>query len=274
MPRKIDLHARCRVPVDGAAFSLATIDPDGPGQLDRKAIEAQTAADLERIDELQEIFYADARHALLIVLQAMDTGGKDSTVRKVFGTIDPLGIKATSFKKPTSEELAHDFLWRVHHAVPAKGQIGIFNRSHYEDVLVTRVHGIVDAHTCARRYRQINDFERHLSENGTTVLKFFLHISKDEQKQRLEDRLKDPTKHWKFNPGDLDERARWNDYQAAYQDALRACSTKHAPWHVIPANRKWIRNHLVARVVRQALENLDLRYPPAHPDMAKTTVAD
>ncbi len=273
-PRMPDpLSTRYRVGTD-AKLTLADIDPDGPSKVDRPAIERATVGDLKRIDELQEVFYADGRHAILVVLQAMDTGGKDSTVRKVFGDIDPLGIKATSFKRPTPDELAHDFLWRAHRAVPAKGEIGIFNRSHYEDVLVTRVHGLVDAETCARRYRQINDFEHHLGENGTVVLKFFLHISKDEQRDRLRDRIEDPTKHWKFNPGDLDERARWDDYQSAYEAALRACSTANAPWYVVPANRKWVRNHIVAQVVRQTLEKLGLRYPPAMPGIAKLSIPD
>lgn len=259
-----DLIERTRVPEDGRGFALAEIDPGAKtGLPDRAAAEVQTMADIARIDELQDVLYAQSKHALLIVLQGTDTSGKDGTIRKVFGPIDPLGLRITGFKAPTPQELAHDFLWRIHQAVPGKGEIGIFNRSHYEDVLVVRVHGLAPKEVIERRYHQINAFEQHLAENGVTLLKFLLHISKDEQKARLEARLADPTKQWKFNPGDLKERALWDDYQAAYQLALTRCSKPHAPWYVIPADRKWYRNALIARIIRHHLERLDLRYPPA-----------
>ncbi len=279
---KAALVERCRVPfapvpgrkaaAGGSRFRLSACPHGEPGLISKKRGQEELERELARIDELQEVFYADGRHALLVVLQAMDTGGKDGTVRKVFGTIDPLGIVATSFKKPTGQELAHDYLWRVHHAVPAKGMIGIFNRSHYEDVLIVRVHGWAAPDAIERRYGQINDFERHLTENGVTILKLFLHISKDEQRRRLQSRIDEPSKHWKFNLGDLDERKRWDDYQAAYEIALRRCSTPWAPWYVIPAEDKWYRNLLVAQLVRRTLERLDPRYPAAAPGLKKLVI--
>ena len=214
-----------------------------------------------RIDELQDALYAEGKRALLIVLQGRDTSGKDGTIRKVFGPLDPLGIVITSFKVPTPIELAHDFLWRIHQAVPPKGTIGVFNRSHYEDVLVVRVHGLAPEPVWRARYDQINQFERILTENGVTVLKFFLHISRDEQRERLRARLEDPTKYWKFSPGDLKERGRWDDYTAAYEEALARTSTATAPWYVVPADKKYVRDLLVAQVVVEALERMDLKYP-------------
>ncbi len=214
-----------------------------------------------RLETLQELLYAESRHKLLIVLQAMDTAGKDSTIRHVFQGVDPLGVRVTSFKAPTPRELSRDFLWRVHQHVPGAGEIGIFNRSHYEDVLITRVNGWIDAAECKRRYRQINDFERMLAETGTTILKFYLHISKDEQKKRLEERRDTPHKQWKFQPGDLAVRAQWNDYMAVYEAALSATSTAHAPWHVIPANSKLARNLMISCLLIEALEGLKMRYP-------------
>ncbi len=214
-----------------------------------------------RLETLQELLYADGRHKLLVVLQAMDTGGKDSTIRHVFQGVDPLGVRVANFKAPTPHERARDYLWRVHHHVPGAGEIAIFNRSHYEDVLITRVNGWIDAAECKRRYRQINEFERMLVETGTTLLKFYLHISKDEQKKRLEERRDNPQKQWKFQPGDLAVRARWADYMAAYEAALSATSTAHAPWHVIPANSKLARNLMISRLLIEALEGLKMRYP-------------
>jgi PPK2 family polyphosphate:nucleotide phosphotransferase len=253
---------RYRVPADWKG-NLADIDPR-----DREAIpfprqeaEADTAADIAEIDRMQEILYAQGRHALLVVVQGPDTSGKDGTVRHVFGPVNPVGAVATSFKKPTQHELAHDFLWRIHKAVPSAGMIGIFNRSHYEDVLVPRVHALVPAERIEARYGQINAFERHLAENDVSILKFYLHISKKEQKARLEARLEDPTKRWKFSPDDLAERKHWDDYISAYQIALGRCSTQWAPWFVVPADRKWYRNAVVACVVRSTLEGLDLTYP-------------
>jgi PPK2 family polyphosphate:nucleotide phosphotransferase len=207
-----------------------------------------------------------------VILQGLDTSGKDGTIRRVFGPINPVGAIATSFKKPTPHELAHDFLWRIHKAVPAAGMIGIFNRSHYEDVLVHRVHGLVPPDTIEARYRQINAFEHHLTENDVILLKFLLHISKKEQKARLEARLQDPTKRWKFNPDDLAERRHWGDYLSAYEVALRRCSTQWAPWFVVPADHKWYRNAVVARIVRVSLEALDLTYPPEMPGLDKVRI--
>ena len=214
-----------------------------------------------KLAELQNVLYAEQKHKVLVVLQAMDTGGKDGAIRKVFSGVNPQGVRVASFKAPTPEELSHDYLWRIHEEVPAKGEIVVFNRSHYEDVLITRVHGWIDDKTALRRFHQINEFERTLAEEGTTILKFFLHISKDEQKERLEARLADPTKRWKFNVGDLDERKRWDDYQTVYQDAMRATSTKNAPWFVVPANRKWVRDITISSVLVHALESLNMKYP-------------
>ncbi|MEM9442078.1 MAG: polyphosphate kinase 2 family protein [Pseudomonadota bacterium] len=228
---------------------------------DRDEAEANATADILAIAELQNRLYAEGKQALLIVLQATDTGGKDSTIRKVLGPINPQGVEVTSFKAPSSVELAHDYLWRIHQAVPAKGMIGVFNRSHYEDVLIVRVHDLAPRDKVEQRYDQINEFERHLAENDVTILKFFLHISKDEQKERLQARLDDPSKHWKFNPNDLKERERWDEYEEAFELALSRCSTKHAPWFVIPADRKWYRNAVIARIIRRTLEAMDPQYP-------------
>ncbi|MDT3705815.1 MAG: polyphosphate kinase 2 family protein [Thiobacillus sp.] len=218
-----------------------------------------------RLEALQELLYAEGKHKLLVVLQAMDTAGKDSTIRHVFQGVDPLGVKVASFKAPTPYELARDYLWRVHHHVPGAGEIAIFNRSHYEDVLVTRVSRWIDKDECRRRYHQINDFERMLAETGTTIIKFYLHISKDEQKKRLEERRDTPEKQWKFQPGDLSVRAQWDDYMEAYEDAMSATSTKHAPWHVIPANSKLARNLMVSTLLIEALEGMKMRYPDPAP---------
>jgi PPK2 family polyphosphate:nucleotide phosphotransferase len=221
----------------------------------------------KRLEDLQELFYADGRHRLLVVLQATDTGGKDGTIRAVFEGVNPLGVKVASFKKPTEIELAHDFLWRVHAQVPGDGEVVIFNRSHYEDVLVVRVHELVPETTWRRRFEHIRDFEQVLVDEGTTIRKFFLHISKDEQRQRLQDRIDDPSKHWKFSMGDLDERKRWDHYQQAYEEAISTTSTASAPWYVIPADRKWYRNIVIAQILIETFESLDLKYPPAEADL-------
>jgi PPK2 family polyphosphate:nucleotide phosphotransferase len=225
-----------------------------------------------RLETLQELLYAEGRHKLLIVLQAMDTAGKDSTIRHVFQGVDPLGVRVAGFKAPTPYELARDYLWRVHHHVPGAGEIAIFNRSHYEDVLITRVNGWIDAAECKRRYRQINDFERLLAETGTTILKFYLHISKDEQKKRLEERRDTPEKQWKFQPGDLAVREQWDAYMEAYEAALSATSTEHAPWHVIPANSKLARNLMISRLLIEALEGMKMRYPDPVEGVADTRI--
>ena len=269
---RIDIE-RFRVPPGGKRFRLKDIDPGiKDGLPDRERAEVDMAADVARIDVLQEIMYAQGKHALLCVFQAVDCGGKDGTVRKVFGAVDPMGLVATSFKTPSAVELAHDYLWRVHKAVPPRGYLGIFNRSHYEDVLIVRVHGLAPAAAIEQRYGQINAFEKHLSENGVTILKFYLHISKDEQKKRLQERIDDPKKRWKFNPADLEERAWWDDYMEAYEIALRRCSTPWAPWYVIPADRNWYRNAIVARILRQTLDGLGLKYPKPAFDFCKIVV--
>jgi PPK2 family polyphosphate:nucleotide phosphotransferase len=228
--------------------------------LDRKMDKLRT-----RLDELQNALYAESKRSLLVVLQARDAGGKDGTIRRVFSSVNPQGCSVTAFKAPSDLELAHDFLWRVHTAVPARGMIGIFNRSHYEDVLVVRVHKLVPRKVWKARYDQINDFERILTENGVTILKFFLHISQEEQRVRLRDRLTDSTKNWKFQPADLDERELWDEYTRAYVDALRKCSTKYAPWFLVPADRKHARDYLVLEKIVSTLEEMDLIYPKADP---------
>ena len=233
------------------------------------AVMAQLNAQLV---ELQNVLYAEHKHKVLVVLQAMDTGGKDGCIRKVFSGINPQGVHIASFKVPTALELDHDYLWRVHQRVPGKGEMVVFNRSHYEDVLITRVHGWIDDRTAKRRFRQINDFEAMLVEEGTIVLKFFLHISKDEQKQRLQDRLDDESRTWKFNLGDLAEREKWNDYQSAYQDALNATSSQHAPWYIVPADRKWVRDVYVASVLVNALNQLGMQYPDPPAGLDKVVI--
>jgi PPK2 family polyphosphate:nucleotide phosphotransferase len=215
-----------------------------------------------RLTELQDRLYAERKHGLLVVLQGMDTAGKDGTIRHVFSEVNPLGVRAASFKVPTEEELSHDFLWRVHCRVPGKGEIVIFNRSHYEDVLVVRVHKLITQTECKRRYEHINRFERLLAETGTVVVKFYLHISKDEQKRRLQERLDDPNKQWKFNMGDLAERKLWRDYVGAYANALEATSTDWAPWYVVPANSKLNRNLLISSILSDTLAGLKMKYPP------------
>ncbi len=226
----------------------------------------------EKIAEFQNILYGQKKHKLLIILQGMDTSGKDGTVRGVFGQINPLGARTAAFKAPSAVELDHDYLWRVHQEVPARGEVVIFNRSHYEDVLITRVHEWITAAECQRRFVQIRDFERMLSETGTVILKFFLHISKETQKQRLEERLADPEKHWKFDPRDLVERQSWERYQDAYADAIMATDADHAPWYVIPADSKTQRNLAIAHIVIEKLESMKLSFPPGNPDYSKIKV--
>ena len=256
----------------GCKLSLKQHDPDDTGDY-KKSDDGKASAKAEMdkcsatITQLQERLYANSDRALLIILQGMDTSGKDGTIRSVMSGVNPQGCKVVSFKAPSSQELAHDFLWRVHREVPAKGQIGVFNRSHYEDVLITRVHGWVSAKVVQRRFEQINEFEELLMENGTTILKFFLHISKDEQKERLEARIRDPEKRWKFNEGDLEERKLWNHYMDAFEDMMAATSTAHAPWYIVPANRKWYRNLVVASYVAEAMEDMELKTPPAPPEV-------
>lgn len=230
-------------------------------------LQAKLDKQLEKLGELQQVFYADGHHALLVVVQGRDAAGKDGVVGTVFSACNPEGVEVTSFKAPNSLELEHDYLWRIHSAVPRRGMMGIFNRSHYEDVLVVRVHNIAPKEVWSQRYQQINDFERILAESGTVILKFFLHVSRDEQKQRLIDRINDPTKNWKFNAGDLDERKLWDQYTEAYRDALRKCSTPWAPWYVVPADKNKARNYLVAKRIVAALEDLHLEYPKPKTDL-------
>ena len=238
--------------------------PDYTGKYqDKDEAKAELEKNIARLAELQEVLYAEGKHALLIILQAMDAAGKDGTIRQVMSGINPQGCHVTSFKAPTAEELSHDFLWRIHQHVPPKGLIGVFNRSHYEDVLIVRVHNLVPEAVWKKRYEHINSFEKLLADSGVTILKFFLHISKEEQKERLEKRLEDKTKNWKFNPGDLKERALWDEYIQAYEDAINKCNTPWAPWHIIPANKKWYRSLVISERLVEALEGLDMKYPPA-----------
>ncbi|MBC3916542.1 polyphosphate kinase 2 family protein [Undibacterium sp. CY18W] len=238
-----------------------------------KAADKQATLKLaEEISDLQNLLYAEHDRKLLIILQGMDTAGKDGTVKGVFGQINPLGARTVAFKAPGTDDKNHDYLWRVHREVPGKGEITIFNRSHYEDVLITRVHDWIDVNECKRRYAQICDFERMLAETGTVILKFFLHISKTEQKARLEERLADPDKHWKFDPQDLAERKYWDAYQQAYENALLATDADHAPWYAIPADSKTQRNLVIASIVQEKMQGMKLKYPPGNPEFAKLKV--
>jgi PPK2 family polyphosphate:nucleotide phosphotransferase len=230
----------------------------------------KSAKIVEKLDALQELLFAEHKHKVLIVLQGMDTSGKDGTIEHVMGGFDASGTRVVSFKKPTSAELDHDYLWRVHKETPGNGEIVVFNRSHYEDVLVVRVHELVPEKTWKKRYDQINDFERMLAENGTLILKFFLNISRKEQKERLQARIEDPTKQWKFQHGDLEERKLWPKYQRAYEDVLSKTSTPWAPWFVVPANAKWYRNYVIGSIIADALESLDMKYPA--PDLTNVVV--
>jgi PPK2 family polyphosphate:nucleotide phosphotransferase len=241
-------------------------DPDDTSGFERGEAEAhrESAALDKSLDQLQERLYAEHKHKVLVVLQAMDTGGKDGTIRRIFDGVDPSGVRVAHFGLPTPEELDHDFLWRVHQRVPGKGEIVIFNRSHYEGVLVERVHGIVPKEVWRARYRQINDFERLLAEDGTTILKFYLHISAEEQEKRIQERLKDPSKQWKYSPEDLHERKFWDKYMKAYEQAVEETSTSWAPWYVVPANHKWFRDIVVASVIVKAMRGLDMKYPHRH----------
>ena len=247
----------------GEKLNLSKLDPADTGKFkDKDDAAAAVAKNLDHLSHLQGVLYAEAKRSVLIVIQALDTGGKDGAIKHVFGGVNPQGCTVTSFKQPTHVEAAHDYLWRVHAAAPARGLIGIFNRSQYEDVLVVRVHDLVPKSVWSERYDQINHFERMLADNGTTIVKFFLHISKDEQKRRLQSRLDDPKKHWKFSADDLKERAHWDDYQAAYEDALRKCSTKAAPWYVVPSDHKWFRNWVLSDTIVRTMRKMDLKYPP------------
>ncbi|WP_299428523.1 AMP/ADP-polyphosphate phosphotransferase [uncultured Meiothermus sp.] len=246
-----------------SGFRLEHFDPE-----DTSAFNGDKEAGLlaikernKRLEHLQELLYAEGKHKILVVLQAMDAGGKDGTIRVVFDGVNPSGVRVASFGVPTEHELARDYLWRIHQQVPRKGEMVIFNRSHYEDVLVVRVKNLVPEAVWKKRYHHICEFERVLAEEGTTILKFFLHISKDEQRIRLQERLDNPEKRWKFRKGDLDDRELWDDYQRAFEDAIRETSTEYAPWYVIPANKNWYRNWVVASILVEALEGLQMSYP-------------
>jgi PPK2 family polyphosphate:nucleotide phosphotransferase len=262
-----------RVP-PGGHFRLADVDPDTARHLRhrRGLIEAEQAETLTELRYLHERLWAQQQQALLIVLLAIDTGGKDSTVDRIFSGINPQGCRVVSFGVPSTEERAHDYLWRVHYRVPRRGMIGIFNRSHYEDVTVVRVNGAIDGPECERRYQHIRAFERMLHETGTYVLKFHLRISKDEQARRLRDRLEDPAKHWKFDPQDLIERERWDEHHAAFEDAINATATMESPWYVVPANSKWFRDAVVTRVIVERLRQMDPHFPPPVEDLEQYTV--
>jgi PPK2 family polyphosphate:nucleotide phosphotransferase len=258
----------------GTTVSLAEIDPGAtPGFDGDKAAGRDRLKELrEELSDFQRRFWAEKRRAMLIVLQALDAGGKDGAIRKVFTAFNPQGTVVTGFGVPTEEEMSHDYLWRIHAHAPAKGRIGIFNRSHYEDVLVVRVRELVPAETWQARYDQINAFEHELAASGTVILKFFLHVSRDEQRQRFEKRLENPDKRWKFSLGDLEVRKRWDDYQAAYDEALTRCSTDEAPWFVVPADHKWYRDLALAAVVTETGRRLDPRYPPPNEDLSVVSI--
>ncbi|MDA4121870.1 MAG: polyphosphate kinase 2 family protein [Thaumarchaeota archaeon] len=247
----------------GAKVRLDDVDPADTSQFDGSKSDGLEGvrALIKRLDPLQELLYAEHKHSVLVVLQAMDTGGKDGTIRRVFEGVNPQGVKVTRFGVPTPEESGHDFLWRVHSHAPEKGEMAIFNRSHYESVLVERVHGLVPKEVWRPRYGEINDFERELTEEGTTIVKFYLHISKKEQVKRLQDRLDDPTKHWKFSMFDVRERKFWDQYMKAYEDALERTSTPWAPWYVVPSNHPWFRDLVISTILVKMLEDLKMHYP-------------
>jgi PPK2 family polyphosphate:nucleotide phosphotransferase len=242
------------------------------GEWDKESAEAQIAENTAVSSDLAYRLYAENRRAVLVVLQGMDTSGKDGTIRTVMTGVNPQSFQIATFKQPSPEELDHDFLWRIHKAIPRRGEIGIFNRSHYEDVLIVRVHKLITEEQWRGRYHIINEFEKLLAEGGMTFVKCFLHISKDEQRERLQKRLDNPNKRWKFSKGDLAERKLWDDYQRAYEDALTNCNTKHAPWHIIPSDRKWYRNLVVSQILRETLESLDPQFPSAEPGLENIIV--
>lgn len=254
--------------------SLKALDPEAKPFSGGDKVADKAAVDrlADEIDRLQNLFHPDGRFKMLVVLQGTDTAGKDGTVRGVFGRTSPLGVRTVGWKAPTEIERAHDHLWRIHQAMPGNGEIVVFNRSHYEDVLVPVVNGWIDKAQTRQRYAQLNDFERLLAETGTVILKFMLHIGFDEQRQRLQDRIDDPEKHWKFSMGDLEVRKQWPQYQKAYEDLLEATSTPWAPWTIVPANSKTHRNLMIATLVRDTLKALDLRFPPEDPALKKLRV--
>lgn len=268
----MQLRDKLRV-ASGKKVKLAAIDPAAtPGARNKQGVQAELAKNIEKLRDLQYRLYAENRRSVLIVLQGMDSGGKDGTIRHVMTGLNPQGCSVTPFKVPSSEEADHDFLWRIHKAVPAKGDFGIFNRSHYEDVLVVRVHELVPESVWSKRYEQINAFEKLLTDNQVVIVKFFLHISKEEQLVRLKARIDDPTKHWKISSSDFSERKYWDLYQAAYEDVLSKCSTRNAPWYIVPADKKWYRNYAVSQVLVETLQGIDMRFPKPSIDIRKIRV--
>ena len=258
----------------GTKINLSEWDPDeiSAWSKGKKEAKEEFLEINKELETLQELLYAEQKHKFLIVLQAMDTGGKDGVIRAVFNGVNPAGVKVASFKVPTEKELSHDYLWRIHEHTPGKGEMVIFNRSHYEDVLVVRVHNLVSKNVWAKRYDHIKNFEKLLADEGTTILKFFLYISKEEQKERLQERLDIPEKRWKFSSGDLKERLLWDDYIKAYEDVLSKTSTKHAPWYIIPANRNWYRNWLIGSILVDTLKSLNMKYPEPEGDLSNIKI--
>ena len=256
----------------GTKVRLSKIDPsDTHGFTDKDKAAEKLQKNLDRLSVLQYLLYAESKRSLLVVLQGIDAGGKDGTIRRVMTGFNPQGVRVTSFKVPAGEEKQHDYLWRVHHALPGWGEIGIFNRSHYEDVLIVRVHNFVPKQVWSKRYDHINNFEQMLADCGVQIVKFFLYIDKDEQKKRFEERLHDPTKNWKFNPGDVEERKFWDSYTAAFEEAISRSAKPHAPWYIIPANKKWFRNLAVSEILLDTLEAMNLQYPKPTADLSKIT---
>lgn len=252
----------------GKRVRLAEFDPSETHRLTKAGAEPRLAKNLERLEELQYLMHAERRRSLLVVLQGIDASGKDGTIRNVMTAFNPQGCRVTSFKAPTPEELAHDFLWRVHAVTPGKGEVAVFNRSHYEDVLVVRVLELAPKSVWERRYEQINRFEEHLAAHDVVIVKIFLHISKDEQRERLQKRLDDPAKHWKVSLGDLEQRKKWDDYMRAYEDALSQCSSSHAPWYIVPADKKWFRNLAVSDILVDTLDALKMKFPKTGEDLS------
>ncbi len=254
----------------GKKFKLENFKTDDTGDFkDRQDAEYESQKNLAKLHDLQEVLYAQSQHAILIVLQAMDAGGKDGTIEHIFSGMNPQGCNVTSFKVPTPEEKSHDFLWRIHQHAPAKGMFGIFNRSHYESLLVERVRGYAPKEVWKNRYDHVNNFEKMLADEGTTIVKFYLCVSKKEQAERLQSRLDDPKKNWKFNPGDLEERKYWDDYMDAFDDVLEKCSTPHAPWYVIPSDKKWYRNYVISDILLKTVSGLDLHFPKPLVDVSQ-----
>ncbi len=252
---------------EGNTVRLDKIDAGFKNKYDQTSAQVEIERYTKRLRELQYLLYAEGKRSLLIILQAMDAGGKDGTINHVFSSMNPQGARVYGFKVPSAEEASHDFLWRIHQAAPQRGQVAIFNRSHYEDVLVSRVHDLVPRKVWKKRFELINDFEKNLVESGTHILKFYLHISADEQLRRFKQRIDDPARHWKISESDYKEREHWDDYTKAFEDALGRCSTKHAPWFIIPANHKWFRNLAVSQIVVEALESLKMEFPASSVDI-------